>query len=399
MSWTYRAFGDDTPYTPEQKIRVYGTGRMDGLLDRYDLPGGVVGSLDDCYDWKSPIRTAEVVVWTDYGSVTQQFGLRPELILRECPASALRVLAPKSRETIHSFPQPHLLVCNLQEARDILGTDLLVYDTGIEQRHPLQKAAIYASLMHRLSGVQNTRWVIVTCGEHGAAVSDLSVPGNPEMYIRPIKASAVDTTGAGDAFLVGLLADVLRCSDRPVRFVSAPAYSAAMVAKAGTLPPSREAVLAVAGNKEFSSVSGVQAMARWWHNQGLTISAANGCFDLLHAGHLHLLNEAKKASDKLIVLVDTDESVRALKGEQRPVQALQERMRHLSSLDCVDAVVAFNGNAELRQCLAAIKASVLVKGDDYADKEIIGETLVGRVLLVPRIPCISTTEVVSRLSS
>ncbi len=395
LPWSYRAFGDADSYVPEQKIRIYRSG--EGLLARYDVPGEPPGALPAGYDWWSPVRQADVVVWTDYGDTTRRYGLRPELLLRECPPRALRVLAPKSRDTIHSFPQPHLMVCNLDEACNILGTDLLVYDSPVVGRSPLQQAEVYATLLRRISGLQQTPWIVVTCGEHGAGVSTLAAPTLASVQLgKPLPAVAVDSTGAGDAFLVGLIADMVSGSNN---FRRAASYAAAMVTQYGTLPPTQEEVVEVSGRKIFTDVSDIQALAKGWHQRGKTVSVANGCFDLLHAGHLHILTEAARQADKLVVLVDTDESVRRLKGEGRPVYKLEDRMKHLAALSCVAAVVPFDGDTQLKQCIAAVRASVLVKGSDYSDKEIVGETLVGRVLLVPRIPFCSTTEIVDKLST
>ena len=119
---------------------------------------------------------------------------------------------------------------------------------------------------------------------------------------------------------------------------------------------------------------------------GRTIAFANGCFDLLHVGHIQLLKSARALGDRLVVAVDSDEGVRALKGAGRPMQPQGDRADILAALDCVDWVVLF-GPGDLHALIAAIRPEVLVKGADYAEREIVGRDVVeaggGEVVLVP----------------
>lgn len=122
---------------------------------------------------------------------------------------------------------------------------------------------------------------------------------------------------------------------------------------------------------------------------------ANGVFDLLHDGHRHLLREAKKHGDYLLVLVNNDHSARHLKGPGRPVQSLAERMAALQAVPEVDNVRWF-ADHELRDKLIVWRPDVLVKGDDYAYEDVVGADIVGQVVLVPRLPGFSTTEAIAR---
>jgi rfaE bifunctional protein nucleotidyltransferase chain/domain len=120
----------------------------------------------------------------------------------------------------------------------------------------------------------------------------------------------------------------------------------------------------------------------------------NGCFDLLHPGHVETLEAARALGDALIVGVNGDASVRELKGEGRPVVCEQERAEVLAALECVDAVVIFN-ELTPRETIAALLPDVLVKGGDWAGDQIIGreevEAAGGRVVSVPVVPTYSTT--------
>jgi len=126
----------------------------------------------------------------------------------------------------------------------------------------------------------------------------------------------------------------------------------------------------------------------------------NGCFDLLHPGHVQTLEAARALGDALVVGINSDVSVRGLKGEGRPVVREQERAEILAALECVDAVVIFN-DLTPRETIAALLPDVLVKGGDWAGDQIIGreevEAAGGRVASVPVVPSYSTTAILQSI--
>jgi len=126
----------------------------------------------------------------------------------------------------------------------------------------------------------------------------------------------------------------------------------------------------------------------------------NGCFDLLHPGHIRSLETARGLGDVLIVGMNSDESVRRLKGEGRPVIPEQERAEILASLECVDAVVIFDESTPQR-VVAALLPDVLVKGGDWPGNQIVGreevEAAGGKVVLVEVVPGYSTTEILKKI--
>ena len=148
------------------------------------------------------------------------------------------------------------------------------------------------------------------------------------------------------------------------------------------------------------------AAARWvkqFQAQGRKVVFTNGCFDLLHPGHVAYLEQARSLGDALIVGVNTDESVqRLLKGPGRPVTPEADRARVLAALVCVDRVVLFSEDTPL-ELLTALQPDVLVKGGDYHLREIVGREVVeargGQVLALPFVPGYSTTELLERIRS
>ena len=161
-----------------------------------------------------------------------------------------------------------------------------------------------------------------------------------------------------------------------------------------------------------SSVSGTSGAVEWatllllreiWNRQRKTVVWTNGCFDILHVGHLHCLEEAKRLGDVLVVGVNTDTAVTELKGAGRPIFPLEERMRLLAGLRAPDYVVAFEGITP-EAALADLKPDVHVKGEDYAPpsrKRIPEKTVVesygGRIEFVSFLPGHSTSKIVQRI--
>jgi rfaE bifunctional protein nucleotidyltransferase chain/domain len=136
------------------------------------------------------------------------------------------------------------------------------------------------------------------------------------------------------------------------------------------------------------------------HRGDQRVVFTNGCFDLLHPGHIQTLEAARGLGDALVVGINSDASVRELKGDGRPVVCEQERAEILAALECVDAVVIFN-DLTPRETIAALLPDVLVKGGDWADDQIIGreevEAAGGRVVSVPVVPSHSTTAILQSI--
>jgi len=129
---------------------------------------------------------------------------------------------------------------------------------------------------------------------------------------------------------------------------------------------------------------------------GKTIAFTNGCFDIIHPGHLRVLAAAKRLGDVLVVGLNTDASIRRLKGPSRPVNPQRDRALVLDALKPVDYVVLFGEDTPLR-LITALKPDVVVKGGDYAVRDIVGYGIARRVVRVPLLPGRSTTRTVERL--
>lgn len=149
--------------------------------------------------------------------------------------------------------------------------------------------------------------------------------------------------------------------------------------------------------KTLEELSAIAAAAR---AKGQTVVFTNGCFDLLHRGHVHTLRQAKAAGDLLIVALNSDRSVRGIKSAQRPIMPETDRLELIAAMEMVDYVILFD-DADPYRLIAAIKPQVLAKGGDWSAAKIIGADIVeaagGRVVSIPYLKGFSTTEIIERI--
>jgi len=165
-----------------------------------------------------------------------------------------------------------------------------------------------------------------------------------------------------------------------------------------------EAVTKVVGGRartvKICSADEALRRAEKWRASGEKIVFTNGCFDLLHAGHVHLLQGSRREGDRLVVGLNTDRSVRALKGAPRPIIPEQERAMVLAALECVDAIVLFDEDTPLN-LIKSLRPEILAKGGDYTESQVVGAEEVkvwnGRVSLIPVVPGWSSTEVIKKI--
>ena len=148
------------------------------------------------------------------------------------------------------------------------------------------------------------------------------------------------------------------------------------------------------------SMEEAESFAQSLRQKGKKIIFTNGCFDILHAGHVEYLEAARDLGDKLIVGVNSDQSVKELKGKNRPLNKLEHRAKVLSSLKCVDAVVLFGEKTPIK-LISAVKPDILVKGGDYKINEIVGYEEViksgGKVVTIPLVKGLSTTKIIQKM--
>lgn len=222
----------------------------------------------------------------------------------------------------------------------------------------------------------------------------------------PAEAAEVfDVSGAGDTVLATVAAGLASGLALPVATRLANIAAGLVVGKIGTAVARPEELLeavapATAPLRKVLTRDAVAEQIERWRRRGFSIGFTNGCFDLLHPGHVHLLAQARAACDRLVVGLNSDASVKRLKGPTRPVQNEAARAAVLASLAAVDAVVVFEEDTP-EALLQHLRPDLLVKGADYALDQVVGRSLVegfgGRVMLAELLPGNSTTATIARL--
>jgi len=153
-------------------------------------------------------------------------------------------------------------------------------------------------------------------------------------------------------------------------------------------------------NQKIRSLEELTAQLEHDRGKGKKVVFTNGCFDLLHVGHIRYLQQARRMGDLLVVAINTDDSVRKLKGPSRPVQPEQDRAEILAGLECVDYVVSFEQDTPL-SVIEHLKPDVLVKGADWPVEQIVGREVVegsgGRVATISYVEGVSTSALIERI--
>jgi D-beta-D-heptose 7-phosphate kinase / D-beta-D-heptose 1-phosphate adenosyltransferase len=244
-------------------------------------------------------------------------------------------------------------------------------------------------------------FMVATMGAKGIAV----LHKDSHMHAPAVVRQVYDVSGAGDT-VIAVLALAMACKVEIETAVQLANLAAGIVVnKVGTVPIQREELLgalsqelALHMDEKVLPLARLLSRVAAWRSAGDRLVFTNGCFDILHIGHITLLERARRKGDRLIVALNSDESVRRIKGPLRPIVGEQERARILAALSAVDAVVVFHESTPLK-LIEAIRPDVLVKGGDYREEAVVGarevRTWGGRVELIPLVEGISTTRLIA----
>ncbi len=325
--------------------------------------------------------------------------LGPELIraaIDKADEAGVPVITdPKSRD-LARYAGSTVIKPNLAEARSACPVPPGDWNAGQEIER----------LTHAYLELSGARTVVLSCSADGVAVLEA---GSADVSRLPTKAREVaDVSGAGDT-LIALMALGLAAGLDLRRAVEiANAAAGAVCGKPGTASLSATELLTLMGAgvdqrleetnpKVLADRGEASDVGVAYQREGRRLVLANGCFDLLHAGHIQLLRQARSAGDALMVALNTDASVRKLKGGDRPIQSEADRCEIIAALECVDFVVLFGEDTPL-ELIRAVRPSVLVKGDDYDVDSVVGASEVqgwgGRVVLVSRLEGRSTSRII-----
>ena len=376
-------------YKTTTKVRILGARQQMMRLD-FEEPcraGSVIEQK--IFSWVQNLagQHMDSIVISDYGKGLITPSLAQQIITyaRE---RGIPVLVDPKGSNWDKYDSAYAITPNLKELSDCVGYAVPNEDGAVEEagRAVLEKYHLDNLLVTRsekgISSVQNDR--VTHC---------------------PAKAQDVfDVSGAGDTVMAVLAAAVGSGLDTETILNLANTAAGISVSRVGTYSVKREEVLARWKEEEggFRHTEGAvsweeaEAMISYWKSRGEKVVFTNGCFDILHRGHLTYLAEAAELGDHLIIGLNSDDSVRRLKGSHRPVNGEADRAFMLSALRFVDAVVLFSEDTP-EKLLSCLKPDILVKGGDYQPEEVAGRQYAGEVRILPFVDGYSTTDIIAKI--
>jgi D-beta-D-heptose 7-phosphate kinase / D-beta-D-heptose 1-phosphate adenosyltransferase len=329
-------------------------------------------------------KNYDLVLLSDYGKGVLTFKLTRSLITI-ANKNGMKVLIDPKGLNYSKYKDAYLLTPNKKEASEATQIDIV-------DSKSLSKA------IQKLKDQCNLNVSIVTLSDGGVAIYD------EKLRIHPTVAREVfDVTGAGDTILASL-GYALSCGkniDESVKFANL--ASGVVVGKIGAAAATINEIIEYESSLNKSSSDG---HIKSWHeinsiitekkNSGKKIVFTNGCFDILHIGHIKYLEEAKKLGDILIIGLNSDGSVKRLKGKNRPINTQDSRSYILASLEVVDYVVIFDEDTPLN-LIKLINPDILVKGGDYEGKKVIGQDIVKELKIVEFIAGHGTSKTIQKI--
>lgn len=335
------------------------------------------------------LDNADVLICSDYAKgVLSDHVL--QAVIQHARAKNIPVIVDPKRKNFSAYRGATLITPNRAEMAVATGLPL-------RSNADIEKAA-------RVVSDQFGGDVLVTRSEEGMTLWQRN--GHVRHQVAR-KSEVYDVSGAGDA-VVATIGSVLSAGqDLDTAIVIATVAASIAVSKLGTAAVTRAELSAELKEDSpdtglIASWSQACAIMRKWHQHGASVVFTNGCFDLLHPGHVSLLHAAAQKGDKLIVAINSDASVRRLKGPTRPVQDETARATVIRALRDVDMVVIFDEDTPL-ELITALKPDVLVKGADYTEDTVVGADVVkaagGRVELVTLVEGCSTSNLVRKMNT
>src|SRR5215469_17338970 len=333
--------------------------------------------------FKPELKDADVVILSDYGKGS--LSAVQDLIAAARAAGKPVLVDPKGRD-FGKYRGASLITPNLSELEAVVG-------------ECPNEAAIIAK-GQKLRDELGLQALLVTRSEHGMTLLEA---GKPPLHLPTQALEVSDVTGAGDTVIAVLAAGLGAGLDYAHAAALSNLAAGIVVGKLGaasvTSTELRLAAHSRSGSGVMSETTVTDAVSHA-RSQGERIVMTNGVFDILHVGHVSYLEEARKLGDRLVVAVNDDASVKRLKGPSRPVNNVDDRMKLLSALSCVDWVVPFSEDTPER-LICKLLPDVLVKGGDYNAEDVAGYKCVtqngGEVKIIPLVDGVSTTNTIKAI--
>lgn len=333
-----------------------------------------------------------IVILSDYAKGIFSEAICQEIISK-CAAKKIPVLVDPKGSDYSKYAGATALTPNKKETAEACSTS--TQDTDL-----IKKAG-------QLKTKLGLAFLAVTRGEEGITLIERESKNG--IHHLPATARQVfDVSGAGDTVIATLAAGLMHELTPLQSLELANIAAGVVVGKVGTVPITKieliEALSIQASTVQahkICNLSELQHKVEIWKQTKQKIVFTNGCFDLLHAGHVTYLEAAKKRGDKLVLGLNTDRSVRALKGKTRPVVNEQDRARVLAALESVDAVILFDEDTPIK-LIKAIKPQIIAKGSDYTADQVVGGKEVlswgGEIALIDLVAGRSTTNLIKKMN-
>ena len=342
--------------------------RVDRESVEMSLDSQILAKIDDF------IEQFSAIILSDYGKGALGVDFTKQIIALANKKNIPILCDPKG-DDYSKYANATLLTPNKKEAQ--IATNIRI-----------DSADSLLSALKKLKNDYNLTYALITLSEDGMAIYDSKLT-----QIPTLAKEVYDVTGAGDTVISALAFGLCNGMDIYGSAKFANAAAAVVVGKIGSAQATRAEILSImGGDMHIDEIELIMDLKR----SGKKIVFTNGCFDILHFGHISYLREAKSYGDILVVGLNSNESVRRLKGDSRPINDECDRAQILKELECVDFVIIFDEDTPLN-LISKIKPDILVKGADYKGKEVVGSEIVSDVRLVDFVPNKSTSKIVEKI--
>lgn len=379
----------DNQYHTTTKVRILGARQQMMRLDFEEKKVLNASGREKILAWlKEMVESFSLgsIILSDYGKglVTRELA---QSVIRMASLFHVPVLVDPKGKDWSKYSGAYGITPNLKELSDSFGAILKNTDEEIEPAG------------EKLRKTFNISNVFVTRSEKGiTCIGDFG-----HMHCASVAQDVFDVSGAGDTVMAVIAAATASGLDMATTLELANTAAGIAVSKVGTYQVRREEVIDAWCDSDkvrmpytSHSWNDLKSKMDFWKGRRETVVFTNGCFDILHKGHITYLQKAAKLGNHLIIGLNSDDSVKRLKGERRPINNEMDRAFLLEALRCVDEVVIFDEDTPAK-LLSVLRPNILVKGGDYKAEDVVGREFVERVEIIPFVEGYSTTNIIDEI--
>lgn len=377
---------EDNTRTTTVKTRVVGMNQQLVRIDE-EKSSDVADNIQDAIlgNISERLEEVSVVLISDYnkGVVTSKFCKK---LIELCNSKNVKVIVDPKKDDWSCYVGSYLITPNFKEFKEALGRDI----------QNTEDAVSLGAL--QLIGMHNLKQLLITRSQFGMTL----VKRDKTRTYKAVQHDVYDVSGAGDT-VIATIASFLSAGYSLDEAVGVSSYAAGLaVSKPGTYVVSIKEVIEYINHfgtwyeDKILDRDGLRNITESWKNSDERIVFTNGCFDILHIGHIDYLNRARALGSKMIIAVNSDASVKKLKGPTRPINDERARSLALAALQCVDAVIVFDEDTP-EGLVKIVRPDYLVKGGDYKPEEIAGRQYAEEVVTIPLTEGYSTTKLIEKI--